>query len=307
MKTVVITGGNRGLGYECARVLAQTHDWHIIVACRNPQQAESTLVQLRQETAPSAIEAWELDLASLDSINYFADKVCVANLPPLKALVCNAGVQIVTGTQFTRDGFEMTFGVNHLGHFLLTNRLLDCLDPAARIVFVSSDTHDPAQKTGMPEPEYTDAQLLAFPLPNHDTDPVTVGRRRYTTSKLANVMTAYELARRLQARGRGITVNAFNPGLMPGTGLARDYSLLLRLAWNYLLPLADRLRTGTSRVRASGAALAYLVTAPELENISGKYFSGKQMLASSTESHDRAKAKELWETSAELVGLSHHI
>ncbi len=303
MKTVVITGGNRGLGYECARVLARTHDWHIIVASRDPQQAASALVNLRRETHHEMIEAWELDLASLDSVNKFADKIKETNLT-LHALVCNAGVQIVSETQYTRDGFEMTFGVNHLGHFLLVNRLLDCMDASGRIVFVSSDTHDPAQKTGMPEPQYTNARSLAFPPPNQATDPVTVGRRRYTTSKLANVMTAYELARRLERQGSEITVNAFNPGLMPGTGLARDYNPMLRFAWNHVLPLWDRLRSGSSRVQDSGAALAYLITATELDHMSGKYFSGRQMQPSSRESYDLARANELWETSAELVGLA---
>lgn len=83
MNMAIITGGNCGLVSECARVLAQTHEWRIVVACRYPRQAESTLAHLRQQTEPSVIEAWELDLASLDSINQFADKVCAANLPPL--------------------------------------------------------------------------------------------------------------------------------------------------------------------------------------------------------------------------------
>jgi light-dependent protochlorophyllide reductase len=302
MNNVVITGGNRGLGLECARVLAQAHDWRVIVACRDPQQAESALANLRRESNHSMIEAWELDLASLDSVNKFADKIQTSTLH-LQALVCNAGTQIVSETQYTRDGFEMTFGVNHLGHFLLANRLLDCLDSSARIIFVSSDTHDPAQKTGMPEPQYTNARLLAFPPQVQEADLTTVGRRRYTTSKLANVFTTYELARRLKQQRRKITVNVFNPGLMPGTGLARDYSPLLRFAWNYVLPLLDRIRFGSNRVQNSGAALAYLITAPELEHTSGKYFSGKQMLLSSQESYDLAKANELWKTSAKLVGL----
>ncbi len=301
MKTVVITGGKRGLGYECARVLAQTHAWRVIVACRDPLQAESALANLREKTNQAMLEAWALDLASLDSVNQFANKIKASNLI-LDGLVCNAGVQIVSETQYTRDGFEMTFGVNHLGHFLLVNRLLDCLDESARILFVSSDTHDPAQKTGMPAPQYTNARDLAFPSTTGGAAPAVQGRVRYTTSKLANVLTTYELARRLQQQGRNITVNAFNPGLMPGTGLARDYAPWMRFAWNVVLPAWDRLRLGRSRVQDSGAALAHLVTEPELNGVSGKYFSGWKMQPSSQDSYDLAKANELWETSAELVG-----
>jgi NAD(P)-dependent dehydrogenase (short-subunit alcohol dehydrogenase family) len=133
-----------------------------------------------------------MDLASLASINKFVERVQKSNLPPLAALACNAGLQVVSGTKYTLDGFEMTFGVNHLGHYLLVNRLLESFAPNARIVFVSSDTHDPAMKTGMPEPAYTDAHSLAFPKSGGDS--IEIGRIRYTTSKLANIFTTYELA-----------------------------------------------------------------------------------------------------------------
>jgi NAD(P)-dependent dehydrogenase (short-subunit alcohol dehydrogenase family) len=103
-------------------------------------------------------------------------------------IVCNAGIQIVSGTTFTEDGFETTFAVNHLGHFLLVNLLLRNLIAPARIVVVSSDTHDPLQKTGMPAPDYENAVLPALPGKSKDSVQVvndsTIGRQRYTTSKL---------------------------------------------------------------------------------------------------------------------------
>jgi NAD(P)-dependent dehydrogenase (short-subunit alcohol dehydrogenase family) len=304
MKTVIITGGNRGLGYECARTIASEKDWQILIACRSPGDARQAVNDLRSQSGSTHIEAWPLDLASIESINNFASKVKTSNLPPLAALVCNAGVQLVSGTKRTLDGFEMTFGVNHLGHYLLVNRLLETLVPPARIVFVSSDTHDPAQKTGMPEPQYSTPQRLAFPPEIGETDKLRTGQTRYTTSKLANILTTYELARRLEGRGiTGITVNAFNPGLMPGTGLAQDYHPVMRFMWKYILPLLTRFRPGVNRVEDSGVALARLVLAPELANITGKYFSGQKMIPSSVESYDRAKAAELWEASARLVGL----
>ena len=305
MKTVIVTGGNRGLGYECARLIAQDKNWQVVIACRTAQAAQQAVIRLRAESGSQKIEARELDLASLESINTFADEIQKAGLPPVGALVCNAGLQVVSGTKHTRDGFEMTFGVNHLGHYLLVNRLLESLEPPARIVFVSSGTHDPAMKTGMGDPEYTNARLLAFPREDANASALEVGRKRYTTSKLANVFCTYELVRRLEAGGfRMITVNAFDPGMMPGTGLADDYNPFMRLGWKYLLPILTYFGTGARRVEDSGAALARLVLAPELSGITGKYFSGLDMIPSSQESYDLAKARELWETSAELVGLS---
>src|SRR5262249_3303476 len=156
------------------------------------------------------------------SVRAFTDDVRDASLPPLHAVVCNAGLQVVSGIERTADGVETTFGVNHLGHFALVQGLLDVLARPARIVVVSSGTHDPTKPRGMPPPRYPSAAALAHPAESADVD----GRRRYTTSKLCNVLYAYELDRRL---GDDVTVNAFDPGLMPGSGLARDYSALGRL------------------------------------------------------------------------------
>jgi NAD(P)-dependent dehydrogenase (short-subunit alcohol dehydrogenase family) len=190
------------------------------------------------------------------------------------------------------------------GPLLLVNRLLNSMDPSARILFVSSGTHDPATKSGMPEPEYTNARLLAFPPQAKQEDPAATGRKRYTTSKLANVFSTYELARRLKDKDLDtITVNAFDPGMMPGTGLARDYHPVARFAWKFVLPVLTFILPGVNRVADSRADLAYLAAAPELNGITGKYFVGRKMTASSNESYNREKAFELWETSAKLVGL----
>jgi NAD(P)-dependent dehydrogenase (short-subunit alcohol dehydrogenase family) len=308
MNTAIITGGNRGLGYECARSLAKMNNWRVIIACRDPQNAEVEIEALRRRTGNQKIEAMQFDLASLESVNSFASKVQTSDLPPIKALICNAGIQVVSGTQYTHNGFEMTFGVNHLGHYLLVNRLLDSMDPAGRILFVSSGTHDPATKSGMPEPEYTNARILAFPLQPEKENPGATGRRRYTTSKLASVFLTYELARRLKDKGLdSITVNSFDPGMMPGTGLARDYNPIARFGWKFVLPILTLVLPGVNRVEVSGADLVYLAAAPELSGISGKYFVGRKMTASSKESYNCEKAFELWETSAELVGLAQHI
>lgn len=303
-KTVVITGGNSGLGYECAKTIAASStDWHVVIASRNEAKAADAVGALREQTGNRCIEALRLDLGSLASVRAFAATLSARDdLPPIGALVANAGIQTISGLTFSEDGFETTFAVNHLGHFLLVNLLLDRLASPARVVVVASDTHDPRRRTGMPNPLYVDARTLAHPPADgsDETNSPTAGRRRYTTSKLCNVLFTYELARRVAERP--ITVNAFNPGLMPGSGLAQDFSPLMRFGWKYLMP-ALRLLPGVHSTAASGRALARLVLDPGLENVSGRYFEGKGPVDSSEDSHDPAMAPDLWETSAQLAGL----
>jgi len=293
-RTAVITGANTGLGFECARtLLADDPSWHLVLAVRDVTRGADAVARLGHRSRCTVLE---LDLASLQSVRTFAETLRAAALPPLHALVCNAGVQVVSGTEYTADGVETTWGVNHLGHFALVQTLLDDLVSPARIVVVSSGTHDPAKLTGMPSPIYTTAEALAHP----DESPSPEGRRRYTTSKLCNVLFAYELDRRLDHGARGITVNAFDPGLMPGSGLARDYSRLGRLVWRYVFPLL-RVLPNVNSIRSSGAKLAALTADTRFEGVTGAYFEGRRQIRSSDESYDRAKALDLWKTSEQLV------
>jgi NAD(P)-dependent dehydrogenase (short-subunit alcohol dehydrogenase family) len=174
--------------------------------------------------------------------------------------------------------------------------LLDTLTPPALILVVSSGTHDPSKHTGMADPHYTSAADLAHPRAEEPAD----GRRRYTTSKLCNLLFTYELNRTL---GQGVTVNAFDPGLMPGSGLARDYSPLQRLAWRYLLP-ALRVFPGVHSTRTSGRYLAALMADARFDGVSGQYFEGLRPIRSSADSYDRDKALDLWATSEELLTLA---
>ena len=302
MQTAIVTGGNSGLGYQCARAIAAaSSQWHVVIASRDHTKSNEAVRSLATETENQHLVAMDLDLGSLASVRRFAADFASDAMPPLKAIVCNAGVQIISGLTFNSDGFETTFAVNHLGHFLLVNLLLGQLVPTARIVVVSSGTHNPDQFTGMPKPIYSSARSAAKPQP--EADGATAGRRAYTTSKLCNVMFAYELSRRLRAKGRKtITVNAFDPGLMPGTGLARDYSRAQKFIWNYALP-ALRFIPGVNSTSRSGRVLARLVLDPALEAVTGKYFVGRKELPSSKQSYDESQAAELWEASAEMVGL----
>lgn len=301
-KTIIITGGNTGLGYECAKNIARDCKTnHVILACRNSQRANESVKSLINETGNPNIRSLELDLSSLESARRFAREFAGLNLPPLYALVCNAGVQIVNGTQYTKDGYEMTFGVNHLGHFLLVNLLLGEMADRGKIVFVSSDTHDPLQKTGMPEPIYEKAEWLAYP--NKSNVPLS-GTRRYTTSKLCNIYCTYELTERIKTQTeKNIAVNAFNPGMMPGTGLARNHNFFARFAWKYILPVLTIFKHNVNTVAKSGKSLAMLITDSRLDNITGKYFDGAKQADSSKLSYDKQNREDLWKTSVELVHL----
>ena len=316
-KTIVVTGGNGGLGYECAKAIAASGPkWRVVLAVRGTEKGERAALRIAEETGNPGVEAMRLDLASLGSVRSFAKELARRHdLPPLRAVVCNAGLQKVSGTGYTEDGFEETFGVNHLGHFLLVNLLLRQLEAPARIVFVSSGTHDPKRRTGMPSPRYRGAQAFAYPdrYPQGEGESTgVVGRRRYTASKLCNAMCAYELDRRLQAQRLStseapIDANAFDPGAVPGTGLARDHAPLARFVWDRgvgrLVPILRRLGVPFSTAEASGRALARLVTDPYLEGVSGRYFEIDEEACSSEESYDLKRAEELWEESVVLVGL----
>ena len=171
----------------------------MIIASRGVAKSREAERSIIAQTGNSHVAAMELNLGSLDSVRRFVADFAARGLPPIGAIVCNAGIQVVSAITYNDDGYETTFAVNHLGHFLLVNLLLRYLDDHARIVVVSSGTHNPDQFTGMPKPDYTDAASAARREPS--TDSGNAGRRAYTTSKLCNVMFTYELSRRLKAEG----------------------------------------------------------------------------------------------------------
>jgi light-dependent protochlorophyllide reductase len=309
-QSIIITGGNSGLGYQCAKAIAQSErGWHIVIASRNLHRVESAVSRLMTETSYPHIQGLELDLASLQSVRHFVSQFTQLNMPPLKGLVCNAGVQVVFGTTFTVNGFETTFGVNHLAHFLLVNLLLPQMAENSRIVFVSSDTHDPTTQTGMPAPRYESPHQMAFPPEINEMENVgSIGQRRYATSKLCNLLCTYELARRLQRDRSTISVNAFNSGLMLDTQLSRGYSTKqkLSLLLNNFLPLLRQvLKFHNSK--NMGQALALVILNPDLDGVTGQYFDGFYRGNSSPESHDEHRAVELWDESKVLVGLKESI
>jgi NAD(P)-dependent dehydrogenase (short-subunit alcohol dehydrogenase family) len=287
-RTVLITGGTGSLGFHAAQAILADGGWEAVITGR--AAVADAAARLGDLAAGR-----HLDLGSLAEVRRFARE-----LPPLDAVICNAGLMTVSGTELTDDGIEQTFGVNHLAHFLLVREVLPNMPAPGRVVFVSSATHDPAQRTGFPAPGYTTARRLAHPSDAGAEHPMRVGRHRYAASKLCNVLAAYEFARRVPAEVA--TFNAFDPGQMPGTGLARDHHGFRAFAWHRIMP-ALTLVPGINRhtPKQSGSALARLVLDPRLAATTGRYFNGERQVRSSAESYDAGKAADLWETSIALT------
>ena len=307
-RTVLVTGGNSGIGLECARRLAR-EGFRVVIASRNRTLSDRVVAEIVAATGNDAVEERALDLGSQQSVRQFA-KDWLGRREPLHALVCNAGVQFNRGPIASPEGYELTFAVNHLGHFLLVNLLLESLlDSApARIAVVSSGVHDPARFTGMPKVAIEDMESLST---NGGPAGPFDGRLAYVNSKLCNLWFTYELIRRVESAGlargeRPLSINAFEPGLVPGSGLARDYPPVGKFLWDRVFPVL-RVLPRVNSAKTSGNALAELVLDPDLEAVSGRYFPSHtrfRAAPSSKASYDEARAAQLWEASAALTGLT---
>lgn len=297
-QSILITGGTSGLGYEATAVLARHYkDAKVVIASR--RDPDSAATKINQINGQKNVEFLPLDLGSHDNIRTFVKTWNDQKFPPISALILNAGLQFPDKLSFTSDGIEATFGVNHVGHALLFHLLQPNLADEARIVVVASGTHDPAQKTAMPDAVYTSGEELAHP-PKGDA-PKGSGRQRYTTSKLCNVLWTYALHQRVSqlAPTKKWTVVAFDPGLMPGTGLARDAGPILRFIWYHIFPaLIPILRRvfhhNVHTPKQSGANLAFLVTDPNVRAKSGVYYEIRKEIPSSVDSYEESKQEELW-------------
>src|SRR5581483_5201698 len=282
--------------------------WRVVLACRDIGRAQTAVDQLTREAGvASQVEAMSLDLASLTSVRAFAAELTkrldAGTMPPLHAVVCNAGVNPLNTKTVTADGFESTFGINHLGHFLLVNELLPLLQSSARVVVVASGVHDPAQKSGVPAPAWNDPAALArgeLGTSAASDKSMAYGQRRYSTSKLANVYFTYALSRRLPA---DVTANAFDPGLMPRTSLMREAPAPLRFIARHIpISLLRRLFSpNVHTAQESGDSLARLVTDPELSAVTGRYFEGGRQIRSSDESYNDERAEGLWNASMTMT------
>ncbi|MEM7335587.1 MAG: SDR family NAD(P)-dependent oxidoreductase [Chloroflexota bacterium] len=305
-QTILITGGNSGLGYECAKTLAKEKRGHLVIASRNKKRVEQAVERLKLETGYDSIDGMALDLGSFESVRGFATALKSKGWPPLSSIVCNAGLSPAKNSK-TVDGIDLIFGVNHLGHYLLVHLLTEQLVDSARVIFVSSGTHLPehklARRMGVPVPKYHTAVSLAYPEQAPSDERIESPPQRYSTSKLCNVLATYEFDRQFKKQGMTVSVFALDPGLMPGTGLARDFPKVVRTIAFGIIGFLGRWVDGIRRVEDSGQHLARLVTDEGLNGRSALYFDGLQQVRSSADSYNIQKAADLWETSARLVAL----
>ncbi len=273
-KTFVITGANTGIGKITATDLAR-RGAHVILACRSPSKAQPVIDEIKRATGNDRVELVALDLGDLASVRAAATEILAKNLP-IHGLINNAGL---AARGQTKDGFELTFGTNHLGHYLFTRLLLDRLEQAgsARIVNVASNSHYRAKSIDW------DAQRR----PTKSISAVT----EYETSKLANVLFTKELARRLE--GTGITTYAVHPGVVATDVWRRIPRPLRWLVKRFML---------TPEQGAQSTIVA--ATDPALANQTGRYYTvgGKEKHPSRV-SNDVELARTLWAKSAEWTSL----
>jgi len=276
-RAVLVTGGSRGIGRATALGLA-TMGARVAITGRDRERTEEAAREIRA-AGGGQVDVFVADLAAQSEVRRLADEV-LQSLSRIDVLINNAGGYWHT-RHVTADGLERTFAVNHLAPFLLTNLLLDRLEQSAsaRVVTVSSN----AQTTG--RIDFNDLQ----------GERSYSGGRAYNQSKLANVLFSYELARRLQTTA--VTANALHPGVVSTSFGAEDPGGLQRLFVPIMRPLM--------KTPVQGAATSiYLASAPDLEQVTGRYFANSKPKRSSKRSYDEAAAARLWQVSADLVGLT---
>ena len=269
-KTMLVTGCNSGIGYETLRVLA-LRGAHVFAAARTVDKARAAC-QGMAETTPVACELSEPEVVTA------CVETIVASGRKLDAIICNAAIMALPRLE-QKYGYEMQFFTNHIGHFLLVTGLLDCLADDGRVVMLSSAAHKSAPRQGI---EFD----------NLSGENGYSGWRAYGHAKLANLLFARELSRRLQDSGK--TANAVHPGVIQ-TNLARHMTPLARVALTIATPIA--LKTA-----AQGAATqVYVATHPSLAKVSGEYFADCNVTRSSVQGQDMEMAKKLWEVSEKII------
>ena len=287
MKTLLVTGGGRGLGRVTAGKLA--HAGHrVVLVARTPAAAGAAAAEICARNPGASVEARAVDLASLASIRAFAAAV-LDDVRRIDVLLNIAGVlQTSPSRRLTADGLEETLAVNALAPFLLTRLLLPALErpDTARVVNVSSRLHLPGSRGKPVGFDFGDPQL------EHGYNP----DRAYKNSKLALLWFTYELQRRLAPRP--ITANAVCPGFVPATAAAST-SGAMHWLMAHVLP---QMPFATSIDEATGS-FVFLALDPSLDGVGGKFFGDKHPIESSPESYDLDKAKRFWKMAGQLTGL----
>ncbi|XP_057978279.1 short-chain dehydrogenase TIC 32, chloroplastic-like isoform X2 [Malania oleifera] len=282
--TAIVTGASSGIGTETARVLA-LRGIHVIMAVRNLDAGRRVKEAILKQIPVARVDVMEVDLSSMASVRKFASEYISLGLP-LNLLINNAGA---FGTCFTlsQDGIELQFATNHLGHFLLTNLLLETMKKTARgsgkkgrIVNVSSEAHWFSYNAG-----------ICFDRINDKAEHNNIFA--YGQSKLANILHSNELARRLKEEGVDITANSLHPGVI-ATNLLHRYGIFYdmgKMLFAYVL----------KNVQQGAATTCYLALNPQVEGISGKYFVDSNIAEPSPRARDAELAKRLWDFSITLA------
>ena len=276
-KLAVVTGCTSGIGFETMRVLA-LRGAHVVGTSRSIARAEAACRRVIGTTSPV-----QMDLGDLDSVAACADTIRSINAPP-DILVCNAGYLGGSGEPQLINGVEKHFAINHLGHFVLANRLMGRLYMAdqGRIVVVSSRA------------AYGSAPEAGIEFDNLDAHRDYDDRRAYGHSKLANALFALHLGKLL--RGTRITANALHPGVI-NTEIDRHMNGFLQTGFAIVAAFG-----GTKSVEEGAATTCYVATAPQLGSTSGKYFEDcSAVTVAEGHLHNEAMAQRLWEVSSELV------
>lgn len=294
---VLITGANVGIGLETAKALAASSAFDVVtLACRDAARAERALAVIRGDSRPGCeIRARALDLASLASCADFG-KAWMDDGEALDCLVANAGVMAVPKFTPTVDGFELQVGVNHLGHYAAIGGVFASIVAASemnggdgRIVVVSSEAHRIATRGAARDDLFGEKSYSAW--------------GQYGQSKLANVLFAFELARRCERAGIGIATSALHPGAVD-TNLGRYLQPPdAEVKW-WQKKLYDVVRTNFLKTPAQGAETSvYLARDIARGEANGKYYSDCKEKACAKTCHDVEDARWLWERSAELTGV----
>lgn len=287
-KTILITGANSGLGLQASTVLS-SKGAHVIMTARNPKSGNEAISLIKKKNANTKLDLMQLDLSDFASIHQFSQEFH-KKYKQLDVLINNAGVMFPAKRELTKQKFEVQFGTNHLGHFLLTGLLLDILKntPNSRIAIQSSGQHK--AKMGRPDIHFDDLNF----------DKGYNKYVAYTQSKLANLLFAYELDRQLKANKIDITVVAAHPGYTK-TNLVRHSGFFVQAIITNLL--AQSVEMGT---------LPILRAAADTSVSGGEYFGPTKMnemrgypelVKSSDKSYDRGLAEKLWKISEQLTQI----
>ncbi len=281
-KVCLITGGTNGIGKVTAQALAGMGATVIIVG-RSAAKTAGVADEIRAASGNQNIDFLLADLSSQQEIRRLASEF-KARYSELHVLVNNAGALFLS-RQSTVDGFEMTFALNHLAYFLLTNLLIDTIKASApaRIINVSSGAHRGGK----------------IDFSNLQSERSFSAFGAYSNSKLANILFTIERARRLE--GTGVTVNALHPGFV-NTGFGRQGSNTLT---NILLQVYGLIVPLIARTPEKGAETSiYLASSPDVQGVSGKYFFDCKAIAPAPQATDMAVARRLWDVSADMVHLA---